>query len=183
VSGSRAGVVVALVACLALLVGGCADGDGQQADRGEDGLPGHASLRFSGAVTGSLDADVEVACFEPAEEGIPFSVALDTDTGIAVDGKTFQSMDLVVPDYRGPQAYDLGNALESEDGFDGEGLFLLFEEDEEHPFAWGDEESAGTVTIDEGETAGRLSLRGWKNDLGDLVDVEGTFRCGRKPEG
>lgn len=175
--------MVALVVCLALLAGGCRDGDGQQAEGGEDGLPGHADLRFSGAVTGSLDTDVEVACFDPKEEGIPFSVTVDTDTGIAVDGRTFLSMDLAVPDYDGPRAYDLGKALESEEGFDGEGVFLLFEEDEEHPFGWGDEESSGTVTVDEGETSGRLSLRGWKNDLGDLLDVEGSFRCGRKPGG
>lgn len=156
--------------CLLLLVSACGDG-------GDDG---HVVLQFSGAVSGSLDADIGVDCFDPAERDDSFSVSVDSDDGAPVGGRQLSSLDFAAPEYDGPRQYDLGAALAGQT-FDGQGLFLLFEEYQKAPFIWGDEQrSSGTVTIDPGERSGRLSLRGWENGDRLRVDVEGTFRCGEK---
>jgi hypothetical protein len=147
---------------------------------GDDNGGGHATLRFSGAVTGTVDADLDVDCFKPAEQGDNFSVSIDSDDGAPVGDKKLNALDFAAPEYDRPRDYDLSRALAGA-GFDGEGLFLLFEEYEQEPFLWGDEQrSSGTVSIDPGERSGRLSLRGWENGGKLRVDVEGTFVCGEQ---
>jgi hypothetical protein len=165
-----AGALVSLAAC----------GGGE-----EDPGGGQATLQFSGAVTGTLDDDLEVTCYLPVERGDSFQVKMDSDEGKEVGGRELTSFDFVAPDYSGPKVYDLGADLRG-GKFDGEGLFLLFKDLEEAPFIWGNEQgSSGTLTVDTSERSGRVSLRGWENGDKMRVDVDGTFRCGdrkNKPE-
>ncbi len=151
----------------------------------EDPGGGQATLRFSGAVAGTMDEDLEVTCYLPAEPGDSFQVRMDSDEGKAVGSRELTSFDFIAPDYSGPKTYDLGAALQGQT-FDGDGLFLLFKDLERAPFVWGEEQSStGTVTIDPSQRSGRISLRGWENGDKLRVDVEGTFRCGdrkNKPE-
>jgi len=144
----------------------------------EDAGGGHATLQFSGAIAGTLDEDLEVTCYLPVESGDSLQVRMDSDKGKEVGGRELTSFDFVAPDYRGPRSYDLGADLKNRK-FDGEGLFLLFKDIENAPFIWGDEQgSSGTITVDESERSGRISLRGWENGDKMRVDVDGTFRCG-----
>ena len=167
---------------LAVLVAACGkDGAGQASVDRDATAPvdGHAALRFSGAVTGSFDADLEVACFPPVEEGDSFTVSIDSDAGVPAAAAVFLSMDFVIPDYRNEKTYTLeGPSAEDEADFDD--FFLLFEEHARDPFGW-HEGTEGTVGVEEDGTAGRLSFRRWRSGSGAEVDVEGTFRCGRKP--
>ncbi len=144
----------------------------------EDPGGGRATLQFSGAVTGTLDDDLEVTCFLPSQPGDSFQVKMDSDEGKEVGGRELTSFDFAAPDYSGPKVYDLGADLQSRK-FDGEGLFLLFKDLEAAPFIWGDEQgSSGTLTVDASERSGRVTLRGWENGDKMRVDVDGTFRCG-----
>ncbi len=148
----------------------------------EDPGGGHATLQFSGAIAGTLDDDLEVTCYLPAERGDSFQVRMDSDKGKEVGGRELTSFDFVVPDYSGPRAYDLGTDLKNRK-FDGEGLFLLFKDIENAPFIWGDEQgSSGMIAVDASERSGRISLRGWENGDKMRVDVDGTFRCGDRKE-
>lgn len=143
----------------------------------EDPGGGHATLKFSGAVAGSLDDDLEVTCYLPTEKGDSFQVRMDSDKGKTAGDRELTSFDFVAPDYSGPRAYDLGADLKN-GKFDGDGLFLLFK-DPDKAFVWGDEQgSSGTIIIDESLRSGRISLGGWQNGDDTRVDVEGTFRCG-----
>ncbi|MDP9071252.1 MAG: hypothetical protein M3N68_08190 [Actinomycetota bacterium] len=180
---------VAVLASLALVSSACGEEGGSEASREGDGegkAAGHVALRFSGAVTGPLDAPLEVACFSPSEPGDAFTVSIDADAGLPiglpVGTRRLAALDFSIPDYDGPKAYDLRRELDTEEGFDGDEFFLLFDEPEDDAFLWGDEGAAGTITVDQGGESGRLTLRGWKNSGGDRIDVEGTFRCGRKAE-
>ncbi len=159
-------------ACLLLLATAC----------GEEDQPGGSRLTvsFSGAVNGSMDADVDVDCFLPAEAGGTFSVSVDSEDGEPVGDMRLSALDFSTNEYQGPRTYDVGAAL-SQGQFQGEAFFLLFKELEQQPFLWGAEQgSTGTVTIDSSERSGRVSLRGWENADKQRVDVEGTFRCGEK---
>lgn len=173
---------VALAVAVAGVASACGGGEEGQVSRQEGGAAGHATLRFSGAVSGSVDADTEVACFEPAEEGDRFTVSIDADSGLPVGGQRLTALDVAIPGYDGPRTYDIHRDLETEAGFDADEFFLLFDEPQDDPFVWGTPGSTGTVTIDEGGESGRLALRGWKNAADQRVDVEGTFRCGRQSE-
>jgi hypothetical protein len=158
-----AGALVSLAAC----------GGGGKEDAGG----GRATLQFSGAVTGTLDDDLEVTCFLPVENGDSFQVRMDSDKGKGVGDRELTSFDFVAPDYSGPRTYDLGTDLKNRK-FDGEGLFLLFKE-LDNAFVWGDEQgSSGMITVDSSQRSGRISLRGWENGDKMRVDVDGTFRCG-----
>ena len=175
--------MAAVLASLALLAGGCGGENGTESSRQDEGkAAGHVALRFAGALTGSVDAATEVACFGPSEKGDAFTVSIDADAGLPVGGRRLTALDFSVPDYDGPKAYDLKRELDTEEGFDADEFFLLFDEPQDDPFVWGTPGSTGTVTIDEGGESGRLALRGWKNAADQRVDVEGTFRCGRQSE-
>ncbi len=137
------------------------------------------SLQLAGSVAGSLDADIDVDCFLPAEPGGTFSVSVDSKDGASVGGRTLVALDFGTPEYSGPKTYDVGAALQGE--FTGDSFFLLFQELEEQPFVWGREHgSTGTITVDPSERSGRISLKGWENGLNMRVDVDGVFRCGEK---
>jgi len=168
--GSR-NLAISMALAGAMWLGACGGGK-------EDPGGGHATLQFSGAITGTLDKDLEVTCYLPTEKGDDFQVRMDSDKGKEVGGRKLTSFDLVVPQYSGPKTYDLGADLEAEK-FDGEGLFLLFKDFEKAPFVWGQEQkSSGVLTIDAAQRSGRLTLRGWENGDKLRVDVDGTFRCG-----
>jgi hypothetical protein len=176
-SPSRRSLGPVLVAA-ALAAAACGGGEGRVLRQG-DAASGHVTLRFSGAVNGTIDQDTEVACFAPAEKGDRFTVSIDSDTGLTVGPRELSALDVSVPDYDGPKAYDLVRERDTEESFDADEYFLLFEDPADDPFLWGKGSAAGTVTIDEGEESGRLSLRGWENSADERLDVEGTFRCGR----
>lgn len=170
---TRTGLVLATIS---LLLAASCGGEEEQAGGS------HLSLQFSGAVTGSLDSDVDVDCFLPAEPGGTFSVSVDSEDGVVVGARTLKALDFSTNEYSGPKTYDVGEAMKT-GGFLGESFFLLFEELEEQPFLWGAEQgSSGTVTVDPSERSGRISLRGWENVQKLRVDAEGTFRCGEKEE-
>ncbi len=176
-------VMAAVLASLALLGGACGGENGTESSRQDEGkAAGHVALRFAGALTGSVDSATEVACFGPSEKGDAFTVSIDADAGLPVGGRRLTALDFSVPDYDGPKVYDLKRELDTEEGFDADEFFLLFDDPEDDPFLWGDDGAAGTVTVDRGGESGRLALRGWKSSGGDTIDVEGTFRCGRKAE-
>ncbi len=165
----------AILAGVLALLAACGGGE-------EDPGGGYATLQFSGAITGTLDDDLEVTCFLPAEKGDSLQVRMDSDKGKEVGGRELTSFDFVAPDYSGPKTYDLGTDLKN-GKFDGEGLFLLFKDIERAPFIWGNEQgSSGTISMDAGERSGRRSLRGWENGDKMRVDVDGTFRCGDRKE-
>lgn len=150
---------------------------------GEEEQPGGSrlSLHLAGSVTGSLDADIDVDCFLPAEPGGTFSVSVDSEDGANVAGRRLVALDFGTPEYSGAKTYDVGAALQGD--FTGDSYFLLFKELEQQPFVWGREQgSTGTVTIDPSERSGRISLKGWENGLDMRVDVDGVFRCGEKEE-
>lgn len=170
-----------LLVFLLLTLTACNGGDRKVTGLGEGQPRGHAAIRFSGAVTGTLDADVEVVCFAPEDEGDPFSVSMDADAGVAVGSNEFLALDLSIPSYGEPRTYDLGRALAEDEDFDADDFLLIFQEHQEQPFGWGGPGSAGTVTIDEGERSGRVSLRGWRNGAGAEVQLDGSFRCGTSP--
>jgi hypothetical protein len=171
---SRRGLVLTAV----LLLGSLAACGGGEEDPGG----GYATLQFSGAITGTLDDDLEVTCYLPSEPGDSLQVKMDSDQGKAVGGHELTAFDFLAPEYGGPRTYDLGAQLKEEE-FDGEGLFLLFKDIERAPFVWGsDQGSSGTVTIDASQRSGRVSLRGWENGDKMRVDVDGTFRCGDRKE-
>lgn len=176
---ARAGVAVLALALSVIGAPGCGR-SGEGAEGGDEGTTGYARLRFSGAVTGTFEGEVEVACFEPDEEGEGFAVSVDSETGAPVGAHHLVALDFATPGYRGATTYDLGDALRADQGFDPGDFILIFEEMEDRPFTWGGEAASGTVTIDDGESSGRVALQGWENASG-AVDVEGTFRCGRKP--
>jgi hypothetical protein len=176
---AAARALAGLVVAVAVAGAACGGDDGAQVSGQDSAQSGHAALRFSGAVSGSLDADTEVACFEPAEQGDRFTVSIDADEGLPVGPQRLMALDVSIPDYDGPRAYDIRPDQETEAGFDADEFFLLFAEPQDQPFVWGTPGSAGSVTIDEGGESGRLALRGWKNGADQRVDVEGTFRCGR----
>ncbi len=146
---------------------------------GSDGGGGHLSLRLSGAINGSLDSDIDVECFLPAEPGGTYSVSVDSEEGAEVAGRRLVALDFSTTEYSGPKTYDVGAALQGD--FTADSFFLLFKELEQQPFQWGQEQrSTGTVTIDPSERAGRISLKGWENGLGMRVDVDGAFQCGEQ---
>ena len=164
-----------LLAGVLMLLAACGGGE-------EDPGGGYATLQFSGAITGTLDDDLEVTCFLPEQKGDSLQVRMDSDKGKKVGDRELTSFDFVVPDYGGPRTYDLGADLKN-GKFDGEGLFLLFKDIEKAPFVWGEQQgSSGTVTMDAGDRSGRISLRGWENGDKMRVDVDGTFRCGDRKE-
>ena len=145
--------------------------------------PGGSRLRLqlSGAINGSVDSDIDVDCFLPAEPGGTFSVSVDSEEGAEVAGRRLVALDFGTPEYSGPKTYDVGAALLGD--FTADSFFLLFKELEQQPFLWGQEQrSTGTITIDPSERSGRLSLKGWENGLDMRVDVDGTFRCGEKEQ-
>lgn len=163
---------LAVTAATCVLVALAACGGGK-----EDPGGGHATLQFSGAITGTLDDDLEVTCYLPTEKGDDFQVRMDSDEGKAAGSKKLTSFDFVAPVYDGPREYDLGADLKAQK-FDGEGLFLLFK-DLDNAFVWGEQQgSSGAVTIDASQRSGRVSLRGWENGDNMRLDVNGTFRCG-----
>ncbi len=138
-------------------------------------------LQFSGAINGSVDSDIDVDCFLPAEQGGTFSVSVDSEDGAEVAGRRLVALDFGTTEYSGPKTYDVGAALQGD--FTADSFFLLFNELEQQPFLWGQEQaSTGTITVDPSERSGRLSLKGWENGLDMRVDVDGTFRCGEKEQ-
>jgi hypothetical protein len=173
-----AGAAVALV----LVAPACGGGSGQRSRQTGSAVTGHVALRFSGAVSGPVDADTEVACFGPTEKGDRFAVSVDSDAGLPVGGRKLTAFDFSIPDYDGPRSYDLARKLETDDSFDGDDFLILFAEPADLPFLWGQGGSTGAVTVDKGGESGRLSLKGWKDSTGANLDVEGTFRCGRKAQ-
>ncbi len=169
----RTSLAAALVTLVLL---GTACGNGEEEQPGGSRL----TLQFSGAVNGPLDADIDVDCFLPAEPGGTFSVSVDSDDGVLVGGKRLNALDFSTTEYSGPRTYDVGQALR-EGRFSGDSFFLLFQELEQQPFVWGQEQgSSGTVAIDPSERAGSVRLLGWENVAKQRVDVTGTFRCGEK---
>ncbi len=174
-------MLAAVLAAMAVGAGACGGDEGEVSDQAA--TTGHATLEFEGAVRGTVDADVEVACYPPNEEGDPFTVSVDAERGIELGGQRLQALDFSIPDYDQPGTYDVAEAVRS-GSFDAGDYFLLFEELAEQPFRWGEDERSGpgSITIDGEGTSGHLSLAGWENAAGQRVDVEGTFRCGRKPE-
>jgi hypothetical protein len=161
--------------CLVLAVSGaCGD---------EDNPTGGANLRLTGSVSGNLRSDMDIDCSPPAEPGGRFVVSFDSDAGAPVGGRNLMALDVATPRYEGPKTYDLEQALSSDDQL-AENFFLLFKEFDDQPLTWGqDPDAGGTITIDNGESSGRLSLQGWAS-AGDLkVNVEGTFRCGEVHRG
>lgn len=159
-----------VAACLIFVTAAC----GEEQDQAVGG----ADLRFSGSVTGAMNSKMDVDCSPPAEQGGRFVVSFDSDGGTPVGGKTFTALDVATPPYQGPRTYDLKQALSSDEQLS-ENFFMLFKEFDDQPLTWGQEEdAAGTITIDSGESSGKLSLRGLASS-GDLkVNIEGTFRCG-----
>ncbi len=169
-SWGRRWALIAVSAALALSAASASCGN----DEG-----GHLSLRFSGAVDGFLDSEVDVECFLPGVPGGTFSVSVDSEEGVEVGGRQLVALDFSTTEYTGPRAYDVGAALQGD--FTADSFFLLFEELEQQPFVWGQEQrSTGVVIVDPGERSGRVSLKGWENGLGMRVDVDGTFRCGEQ---
>lgn len=144
---------------------------------------GQVALAFSGAFAGRAEGLAEVVCFEPADEGDRFTVEIDSQEGLPVAGADvrFLALDVAAAGYTAPGDYDLGHALAADD-IDRGDYFLLFDKDPD-PYEWGIDGSDGTLTVDEGTASGRVALRGWKNADGDVVDVSGTFTCGKSPEG
>ena len=177
-SASRRSLGGVLVAA-ALAAAACGGGEGSASRQDGDAASGHVTLRFSGAVTGSVDDDTEVACFGPSGGERRFTVSIDSDTGLTVGPRELSALDVAVPDYDGPKVYDLRRERDTEESFDADEYLVLFEDPEDDPFLWGKGDATGTVTIDEGEESGSLSLRGWQNSADERLDVEGTFRCGR----
>lgn len=175
VSGMLVGLALVATAC-----GG--DGEGTASREESTVTGGHATLRFSGAVAGSVDQDTEVACFPPSEEGQPFTVSVDADAGLPVGHTELSALDFSIPDYDGAKAYDLRTERDTEESFDADQYIALFEDRPDDPFVWGHGGASGTITVDEGGESGSLALRGWRNSAGDRLDVEGTFRCGRRAE-
>ncbi len=160
-----------IATCTLLSLAACGGGK-------EDPGGGHATLQFSGAITGTLDEDLEVTCYLPTEKGDELQLRMDSDEGKAVGSRELTSFDVVIPDYSNPRTYDLGADLKG-GKFDGEGLFLLFKDIQDAPFVWGEAQgSSGMITIDASQRSGRISLRGWENGDKMRVDVDGTFRCG-----
>ena len=161
-----------LVVAGTVLLAGC---------RGDDPQRGHATLRFSGAVTGVVDTALDVDCDPPQQKGDKFLVAIDRvedGPAVPVGGRSFETLDFSTGEYQGPRSYDLGQAVAADESISTDWL-LIFKELEAQPFQWGQEQgSAGAVTIDPGETSGSLSLRGWQSPEDLRIDVEGTFRCG-----
>jgi hypothetical protein len=175
-----------VVTGLALVSTACGDDSAGQLSRQRgDAGPGHVNLTFSGAVDGRVDAPAEVACFPPVEAGQPFTVSIDPEPGGTGEGPRLTALDFSIPEYDGPGHYDLAEAV-SDEGLQTDDFLLLFEELETAPFRWGEGEGPppgpGTVTVDREVTSGRLVLEGWENPEGDRVDLQGTFRCGRRPE-
>ena len=171
-------VLLAVGAVVAALAAGCSGGQRPPSvDRGS--VVGEVALDFSGAVTGLAQGPADVRCFQPAEKGDRFTVSIDADFGIPVDGTIFRSLDVAAVDYEGPKRYDLGKALAT-DAVDRDDFFLLFDTGPE-PFGWGGKHSDGTLTVDPGESTGRIALIGWENSRDERIDVHGTFRCGRSP--
>ncbi len=171
-------VLPAVVVVVAAVAAGCSGGERPPSvDRGS--IVGEVVLDFTGAVTGLARGPADVRCFQPAEEGDRFTVSIDADFGIPVGNTVFRSLDVAAVDYDGPRNYDLGEALATDD-VDRDDFFLLFEMGPE-PFGWGGKQSDGTLTIDPGESTGRIALTGWENSRNERIDVNGTFRCGRSP--
>lgn len=180
----RLGRVVAGVVCLAMMGSACGGKERRQAHGpGGETLTGHATLRFSGAVEGVLDADLKVGCFAPKDQGDSFQVSIDSDKGVPVGGTRLLALDFVTPAYHGPRTYDLRRALATDKDFDGDPFFLLFDKFRKSPFTWGEQGSGGSIVIDPGEVGGKMSIEGWRNDQAGRVRVEGAFRCGKKAEG
>jgi hypothetical protein len=155
---------------------GCGGRGRQQVARDQ---PGHATLRFSGAVTGTMDSDLRVSCLAPREGGKHFGVSLDAEPDVPVGGKHFSALDIATSDYSGPRTYDLAKAVANDD-FSGDEFFLLFQELGDQPFGWGKSGASGTVTIDKGEQTGSFTLQGWRSGNGSREDVQGSFRCGKR---
>jgi hypothetical protein len=196
VRGTR--IALSLGVMVAALATGCSGAERPPSvDRGS--AVGEVALNFTGAVTGLAQGPADVRCFQPAEQGDAFSVSIDADFGIPVrnsvspvdtpvppasPGNTpvrpaFRSLDVAAVDYDGPKSYDLGKALGTDD-VERDDFFLLFDTGPE-PFSWGGKQSDGTLTIDPGESTGRIALIGWDNSRDERIDVNGTFRCGRSP--
>ena len=175
---NRKPVALILPAVVVALAAGCARGERPPSvDRGS--IVGEVALNFSGAVTGLARGPADVRCFQPAEEGDRFTVSIDADFGIPVGNTLFRSLDMAAVDYDGPRHYDLGKALATAD-VDRDDFFLLFDRTPE-PFGWGGKQSDGTLTVDPGESTGRIALIGWDNSRDERIEVNGTFRCGRSP--
>lgn len=184
--GATLAVVGAAVLAASLVAAACGDdGAGQLSRQRGDAGPGHVNLTFSGAVDGRLDGSAEVACFPPVEAGQPFTVSIDAEAETAVGGRHLTVLDFSIPEYDGPGSYDLAEAV-SEEGLETDDFLMVFEELETAPFRWspgeGPAPGRGTVTIERDVSTGRLVLEGWENAEGDRVDLQGTFRCGRRPE-
>jgi hypothetical protein len=174
--GARAARLALAGMLLTALAAGCGGDEGDEAT-------GRADIRFSGSVSGTLSAGMDVDCSPPSEQGGRFIVSFDSDEGTKVGGRTFVALDVATPPYQGPRTYDLKDALASDPQL-GENFFLLFREFEEQPLSWGvDEEASGTLTIDSGERSGRLSMRGWASSERLRVNMEGSFRCGELQPG
>ena len=174
----RVAVTVGVV-MVAALVAACSRERPPSVDRGS--VVGEVALTFAGAVNGLAQGPADVRCFQPAEKGDAFTVSIDADFGIPVGDTAFRSLDVAAVDYDGPKRYDLGKALAT-DAVDRDDFFLLFDTGPE-PFGWGGKHSDGTLTVDPGESTGRLALIGWENSRDQRIDVHGTFRCGRSPRG
>jgi len=175
--GGRAAALLAL----SVLVAGC--GGGRTHPPPTPNSPGHARLRFSGAVTGAFDADLQIGCFTPTKKGDRFVVSMDSAKGARVGpNRTFVSMDVVTPDYDGAKTYDMRKAARAGEHFTADEFFLLFQEELRSPYGW-TASSSGTITVDRSQTSGRLALRGWRNASGQTVDVSGDFRCGTQQGG
>ena len=167
--GRRALTLTAAVLFMAAVAASCGD-DGNER--------GGATLRFTGAVVGTMDTEMDIDCSPPAEPGGRFIVSFDSDEGVPVGGRNFMFLDVATPPYQGPRTYDLKQALAGDQELT-QNFLMLFKELEDQAFLWGqDEDSSGTLTIDSGEASGRLSLRGWANSENLKVNIEGTFRCG-----
>ena len=167
------------VVIVAALAAACSRERPPSVDRGS--VVGDVALAFTGAVNGLAQGPADVRCFQPAEKGDAFTVSIDADFGIPVGDTVFRSLDVAAVDYDGPKRYDLGKALATKD-VDRDDFFLLFDRGPE-PFGWGGKQSDGTLTIDRGESTGRIALIGWDNSRNERIDVNGTFRCGRSPRG
>ena len=158
--------------CLGLALFGCVE------DRGRGG---HATIRFAGSVRGVLNANLDVVCSRPSEEGERFKVSLDSDKGAAVGGRTFKALEFETPAYQGPRTYDLTGALVSDEEY-GDDWILLFAEHEDQPLTWSEEGATGSLTIDPGESSGRMSIHGWRAADQLRVDLDGSFRCGEREQ-
>jgi hypothetical protein len=127
-----------------------------------------------------MDQAVVVACSPPVDPGDGFGVSIDAPRPVTVGGRRFLALDFATPAFKGSQTYDLKRAVASDPALQTNDFLLLFEEYQSSPFVWDERESSGSVTVDAGETSGRIAFRGWKNGTGAKIDVAGSFRCGNR---